>query len=68
MISTSVMIKLGHVKGNKMVDMQLSNNKLMDRGTLIVSQQTGLDYKKAKGLLNECGSVRAAIEKHEKNG
>ena len=68
MISTSLMIKLGKVKGNRMVDMQLSNNKLMDRGTLIVSQQTGLDYKKAKGLLNECGSVRAAIEKHEKNG
>ena len=67
MISTSVMIKLGHVKGNKMVDMQLSNNKLMDRGTLMVSQQTGLDYKTAKDLLNECGSVRTAIEKHKKN-
>ena len=48
MISTSVMIKLGRVKGNKMVDMQLSNNKLMDRGTLMVSQQTGLDYEKPK--------------------
>ena len=48
--------------------MQLSNNKLMDRGTQMVSQQTGLDYKKAKVLLNECGSVRAAIKKYEKNG
>ena len=68
MISTSVMIKLGRVKGNKMVDMQLSNNKLVDRGTLMVAQQTGLDYELAKELLNKCGSVRAAIEKHQNNG
>ena len=68
MISTTVMIKLGRVKGNKMVDMQLSNNKLVDRGTLMVAQQTGLDYNLAKELLNECGSVRAAIEKHQNNG
>ena len=39
MISTSVMIKLGRVKGNKMVDMQLSNNKLVDRGTLMVANK-----------------------------
>ena len=68
MISTSVMIKLGRVKGNKMEDMQLSNNKLVDRGTLMVAQQTGLDYELAKELLNECGSVRAAIKKHQNNG
>ena len=68
MISTSVMIKLGRVKGNKMVDMQLSNNKLLDRGTLMVAHQTGLDYLLAKKLLNECGSVRTAIEKHHNNG
>ena len=68
MISTSVMIKLGFVKGNKMVDMQLSNNKLLERGTLMVAQQTGLDYQLAKQLLNECGSVRTAIEKYKKNG
>ena len=68
MISTSVMIKLGRVKGNKMVDMQLSNNKLVDRGTLMVSKQTGLDYESAKQLLKQTGSVRAAIEKHQKNG
>ena len=68
MISTTVMIKLGRVKGNKMVDMQLSNNKLVDRGTLMVVQQTGLDYDLAKEFLNECGSVRAAIEKHQNNG
>jgi N-acetylmuramic acid 6-phosphate etherase len=68
MISTTVMIKLGRVKGNKMVDMQLSNNKLLERGTLMVVQQTGLDYQLAKQLLNECGSVRTAIEKYKKNG
>ena len=68
MISTAIMIKLGRVKGNKMVDMQLSNNKLVDRGTLMVAQQTDLDYELAKELLNECGSVRAAIEKHQNNG
>lgn len=43
MISTSLMIKLGRVKGNRMVDMQLSNDKLVDRGTLMVAEETGLD-------------------------
>ena len=64
MISTSIMIKLGKVKGNKMVDMQLSNNKLVDRGTLMVAESTGLDYQEAKTLLNQSGSVRAAIKKY----
>ena len=68
MVSTAVMIQLGRVKGNKMVDMQLSNNKLVDRGTLMVCQETGLDYERAKNLLQKTGSVRAAIEKHQKNG
>lgn len=67
MISTSLMIKLGRVKGNRMVDMQLSNNKLVDRGTLMVAEETGLDYESAKELLNQTGSVRAAVNKH-KNG
>lgn len=63
MISTSVMIKLGRVKGNKMVDMQLSNNKLVDRGTKMVMKNTGLeDYEKAKELLLKYGSVRKATE------
>lgn len=63
MISTSVMIKLGRVKGNKMVDMQLSNNKLVDRGTKMVMKNTGLeDYEKAKELLLKHGSVRKATE------
>ena len=62
MISTSVMIKLGRVKGNKMVDMQLANEKLVDRGTRMVMEDTTLTYEEAKSLLLERGSVRAAIE------
>ena len=64
MISTTIMIGLGKVKGNKMVDMQLSNNKLVDRGTKMVMKETGLEYEKAKLLLLEKGSVRSAIDAH----
>ena len=64
MISTSLMIKLGRVKGNKMVDMQLSNEKLVNRGTYMVMEATGLDQESANTLLKECGSVRLAVEKH----
>jgi len=63
MISTAAMIKLGRVKGNKMVDMQLSNNKLVDRGTRMLMRNTGLtDYEEAKNLLLKYGSVRKAAE------
>jgi N-acetylmuramic acid 6-phosphate etherase len=62
MISTSVMIKLGRVKGNRMVDMQLSNNKLIDRGTRMVMDGLGVDYAQANALLRHYGSVRRAIE------
>ncbi len=63
MISTSVMIKLGHVKGNKMVDMQLSNDKLVDRGTKMLMRNTGItDYAKANELLLKHGSVRKATD------
>ncbi|MHA7131306.1 N-acetylmuramic acid 6-phosphate etherase [Algoriphagus namhaensis] len=62
MISTSVMIKLGRVKGNKMVDMQLSNAKLVDRGTRMIMEATGLDAVQAKELLLATGSVRNATE------
>lgn len=62
MISTSVMIKLGRVKGNRMVDMQLSNNKLIDRGTRMVMDSLKVDYTKANELLRHYGSVRRAIE------
>ncbi len=61
MISTSVMIQLGHVKGNKMVDMQLSNDKLVDRGTRMIMEATGTDYEVARRLLIDNGSVRNAI-------
>lgn len=63
MISTSVMIMLGRVKGNKMVDMALSNNKLVDRGTRMIMKNTGLEnYEEAKALLLKYGSVRKATD------
>lgn len=62
MISTSVMIRLGRVKGNKMIDMQLSNAKLVDRGTRMVAEETGLSMEEAKALLIQHGSVREAVE------
>lgn len=64
MISTSVMIKLGRVKGNKMVDMQLSNNKLVDRGTKMVMDSLNISYEEANQLLMDNGSVRAAIDNY----
>lgn len=67
MISTTVMIKLGRVKGNKMVDMQLSNAKLVDRGTRMIMEATGLDYEVANQLLLSQGSVRNATEYYYKN-
>ncbi|MCB0687598.1 MAG: N-acetylmuramic acid 6-phosphate etherase [Saprospiraceae bacterium] len=60
MISTSTMIQLGRVKGNRMVDMALSNNKLVDRGTRMLLQQFDITYDEAKDLLLQYGSVRAA--------
>lgn len=62
MISTSVMIRLGRVKGNKMVDMQLTNNKLVDRGTRMVMEELAIPQEEAERLLKEFGSVRKAIE------
>lgn len=62
MISTGIMIRLGRVKGNRMVDMQLSNEKLVDRGTRMVMEQLGLGYEEANTLLQRHKSVRAAIE------
>jgi N-acetylmuramic acid 6-phosphate etherase len=61
MISTTVMIQLGHIQGNKMVDMQLSNDKLVDRGTRMIMETTGLSYEQAYELLKTHGSVRAAV-------
>ncbi|MFN5912513.1 MAG: N-acetylmuramic acid 6-phosphate etherase [Bacteroidota bacterium] len=62
MISTSLMIKLGRVKGNKMVDMQLSNNKLIDRGVRMIMEETGIGSELAEKLLKEQGSVRKAVD------
>ena len=62
MISTSAMIRSGHVHGNKMVDMQLTNSKLVDRGTRMIMDETGIDdYNLAHSLLLSHGSVRAAV-------
>lgn len=62
MISTATMIQLGKVKGNKMVDMQLSNDKLVDRGVKMIMGEIPVDYEKACQLLKEFGSVRKAVE------
>ncbi|HRH66986.1 MAG TPA: N-acetylmuramic acid 6-phosphate etherase [Bacteroidia bacterium] len=62
MISTSVMIRLGKVKGNKMVDMQLTNNKLIKRGTGILMNELNITAIEAGELLNKYGSVRKALE------
>ncbi|MDQ3534869.1 MAG: N-acetylmuramic acid 6-phosphate etherase [Bacteroidota bacterium] len=67
MISTAVMIRLGRVKGNKMVDMQLSNNKLVDRGTRMVMDELSIEKKEAERLLRLHGSVRNAIENSKNN-
>ena len=66
MISTAVMIQLGRVQDNKMVDMQLTNSKLVDRGTQMVIQATGLAYEPAQQLLLAEGSVRAAVARWSK--
>ncbi|NND93965.1 MAG: N-acetylmuramic acid 6-phosphate etherase [Flavobacteriales bacterium] len=62
MISTSIMIKLGRVKGNRMVDMQLSNDKLVDRGTKMVMDTLKVSYETANQMLKDHKSVRKAIE------
>lgn len=62
MISTTAMIQMGHVKGNRMVDMQLSNDKLVDRGAKMIMNELDIEYTKAKELLTQYGSVRKAIE------
>lgn len=66
MISTTVMVQLGRVKGNKMVDMQLSNHKLVDRGNKMVMDSLGISYEEASALLAQYGSVRKAIDNFKK--
>lgn len=64
MISTSLMIRLGKVKGNKMVDMQLSNEKLVERGSKYIMEALAIPFEEAKQLLLHHGSVRKAIESY----
>jgi len=63
MISTAVMVKLGRVKGNKMVDMQMNNNKLVERAVRMLMQELSIDAEEAKILIEEHGSVRKAMER-----
>ncbi len=62
MLTTSTMIQLGHVKGNRMVDMQLSNHKLVERGARMLMDELHLDEPHARALLARYGSVRAALD------
>lgn len=66
MISTTAMIKLGRVKGNKMVDMQLTNVKLVDRAVKMIMNEIGVSYDEAEQLLSQYGSVRKAVESRQK--
>lgn len=65
MITTATMIKLGRVKGNRMVNMQLSNEKLVDRGTRMLVDELGLEYEQAKNLLLLHGSVKKASDAYK---
>ena len=67
MISTTIMIELGRVQGNKMVNMQLSNQKLIDRGTRMIIEELHLDYEKAEARLLLHGSVKSAIEAYRRH-
>lgn len=64
MITTSTMIQLGHIKGNKMVDMQLSNNKLVDRGTKMIMSELNISESEARTLLHTYKNVRTAIKNY----
>jgi N-acetylmuramic acid 6-phosphate etherase len=67
MISTSIMIQLGRVEDNKMVNMQLTNEKLIDRGTKMLMEKMKIrEYENAKELLLKYGSVRKAVESLKK--
>ncbi len=67
MITTTVMIKLGRVKGNKMVNMQLSNKKLIERGTRMIVEELNIQREAARLLLLQHGSVKKALESYRKN-
>lgn len=65
MISTALMIKIGRVKGNKMVNMQLSNNKLVDRGVRFVVEELQISYDEASKLIEKYGSVKKAVDAYQ---
>jgi len=67
MLTTSVMIQLGKVKGNKMVDMQLTNHKLVDRGTRMIMEELNISEEKARELLDLHGRVRAAVSSYQQH-
>jgi N-acetylmuramic acid 6-phosphate etherase len=67
MITTSLMIQLGRVEGNKMVNMQLTNQKLIERGTKMITEETGINEENARKLLLQYGSVKKAIDNYKKN-
>jgi len=62
MITTALMIRIGRVKGNKMVNMQMTNSKLVDRGTRYIMEGLGVDYSVAEQLLKKHGSVKKALD------
>jgi len=66
MITTSLMIKLGHIKGNRMVDMQLTNEKLIERGTRMITDELGIPSDEARRLLLQHGSVREVLNNYKK--
>ena len=66
MITTTTMIQLGHIKGNKMVDMQLSNNKLVDRGTRMIMNELDISQDEAQKLLDKYKNVRSAIQNYNR--
>jgi len=67
MISTTTMIQLGRIKGNRMVDMQLSNQKLIERGTKMIQEATGENQEISKEALLKFGNVRKAIQYLQEN-
>lgn len=67
MITTSAMIKLGRVKGNRMVNMQLSNQKLIDRGTRMIIEEISIPYEQARNLLLLHGNVKEALDAYKHN-
>lgn len=67
MITTTLMIKLGRVKGNKMINMQLTNKKLIERGTRMIVEELNIQREAARILLMEQGSVKKALEFYREN-